>query len=211
MAANGITCTTVGVATHGGAEKSRLKLIAEATSDGKGKPGNFYDVNNPNQLPAIYIKESRRVSQSFIYDKEFTPQLRLRGGPTDGLPNALPPLFGFVRTTKKENPLVEMPIEGPRVFDQQFPILAHWRYGLGKSVAFTSDARTVPGSPERYWDRDWVGSDLYRKFWEQVVNWSLREAERGRLVLVSEYRDGKIRVTADIRDENDKPVGGLTL
>ena len=104
MADNGITCTTVGVATHGGAEQSRLKSIAEATNDGKGKPGNFYNVTNPNQLPAIYIKESRRVSQSFIYDKEFAPQLKLRGGPTDGLPNALPPLFGFVRTTAKQNP-----------------------------------------------------------------------------------------------------------
>ena len=31
------------------------------------------------------------------------------------------------------------------------------------------------------------------------------------VVLVSEYRDGKVRVTADVRDENDKPVGGLTL
>jgi uncharacterized membrane protein len=211
MAANNITCTTVGVATHGGAEKTRLKEIAEATQDAQGKPGNFYDVTNPSQLPAIYIKESRRVSQSFIYDKAFTPILRLRGGPTEGLPEALPPLFGFVRTTRKESPLVEMAIEGPPVMEQRFPILATWRYGLGKSAAFTSDARSIPGSEERFWDRDWVASELYRKFWEQLVNWSLREAERGRLQLVTEYRDGRVRIVADVRDEQDRPVGGLTL
>lgn len=211
MAANGVTCTTVGVATHGGAEKSRMKQIAEGTKDGAGRPGNFYDVSNPKMLPAIYIKESRRISQSFIYDKAFQPQLRLRGGPSDGLPGELPRLHGFVRTTVKANPLVEMQIEGPQVFDQKFPVLASWRYGLGKAVAFTADARTQPGSPLLYWDRDWASSDVYQKFWEQVVNWAMREQERGRLTLVSEYRDGKIRVTADIRDDKDKPVGGLTL
>lgn len=211
MAENAITCTTVGVATHGGAEKSKLKTIAEGTKDGYGKPGNFYDVTNPNQLPAIYIKESRRVNQSFIFDKRFDPQLKLRGGPSEGLPNQLPPLYGFVRTTKKENPLVEMQIEGPQVFDQRFPVLASWRYGLGKAVAFTSDAMTQPGSRRLHWDRDWASSDLYQKFWEQVVNWSMREQERGRLQIVTEYRDGRIRITADVRDEKDKPVSGLTL
>lgn len=211
MAANGITCTTVGVATHGGAEKSRMKAIAEGTRDGTGKPGNFYDVTNPNQLPAIYIKESRRVSQMFIYDKPFEPQLRLRGGPSEGLPNALPRLHGFVRTTAKANPLVETAIEGPQVFDQKFPVLASWRYGLGKAVAFTADARTQPGTAELYWDRDWVGSDVYQKFWEQAINWAMREAERGKLTLVAEYRDGRVRVTADVRDEKDKPVGGMAL
>ena len=211
MAANAITCTTVGVATHGGAEKSKMKLIAEGTKDGSGRAGSFYDVTNPNQLPAIYIKESRRVNQSFIYDKKFDPQLKLRGGPTDALPAALPPLWGFVRTTAKANPLVEVGVEGPAVFDQRFPVLASWRYGLGKAVAWTADARTTPGSPQLYWDRDWAASDLYQKFWEGVVAWSMREAERGKLHLTAEVRDGRLRVTADVRDEKDKPVGGLTL
>jgi len=215
MAANAITCTTVGVATHGGAEKSRLKLIAEGTKDGNGKPGNFYDVTNPNQLPAIYIKESRRVSQSFIYDKPFAPTIVGGGGTSDvlapGLPNPLPTLHGFVRTTLKENVLAGMSIEGPTVFDQRFPVLAAWRYGLGKGVAFTSDARTQPGDPKQWWDRDWVKSDVYQKFWEQLVNWSMREAERGKMTLVTEYRDGRVRVTADVRDDKDKPVSGLAM
>ena len=214
MAANAVTCTTVGVATHGGAEKSRLKQIAEGTKDGNGKPGNFYDVSNPAQLPAIYIKESRRVSQSFIYDKQFKPTIVGGGGTSDVLApglSDLPDLHGFVRTTLKENILAGMSIEGPTVFDQRFPVLASWRYGLGKAVAFTSDARTQPGDLKQWWDRDWVKSDLYQKFWEQLVNWSMREAERGKLTLVTEYRDGRVRITADVRDEKDKPVTGLSL
>ncbi|HVK19059.1 MAG TPA: VWA domain-containing protein [Fimbriiglobus sp.] len=216
MADNGATCTTVGVATHGVNEDAKMKSIAEGTRDADGKPGNFYKVGNPNQLPAIYIKESRRVSQSFIYKEPFVPGVVGGSGSSDvlapGLPNPLPRLHGFVRTTLKSNVLVGMALEGPTPYpDQRFPLLASWRYGLGKAVAFTSDARTQPGAAEQWWDKDWVGSEMYQKFWEQVVNWSMREAERGRLTLVSEYRDGRVRVTADVRDEKDRPVGGLDL
>jgi hypothetical protein len=216
MADNGATCTTVGVATHGGAEKTRLKAIAGGTRDANGKAGNFYDVTNPNQLPAIYIKESRRVSQSFIYPKPFVPVVVGGAGTSDvlppGLPDPLPKLYGFVRTTLKQNVLAGMSIEGPTPYpDQRFPVLASWRYGLGKAVAFTSDARTQPGADKQWWDKDWAASDIYQKFWEQVINWAMREAERGKLTLVSEYRDGRVRVVADVRDEKDKPVSGLTL
>lgn len=210
MAANGVTCTTVGVATHSNAEGGKLRSIAAATRDGRGQPGNYYEPRSGNDLPAIYIKESRRISQSFIYDKEFRPQIRLRGGPTDGFPADLPPLRGFVRTTLKDSPLVDMLIEGPSVFEQQFPILATWQYGLGRAAAFTSDARTQPGGI-RGWDQDWADSDIYKKHWEQVVGWSMRAAEKGKLTLRSDYRDGRIRVTVDARDENDKPVSGLDL
>ena len=61
-----------------------------------------------------------------------------------------------------------------------FPGLAYWQYGLGKSVAFTSDARSQP--PDHpFWDVDWAESDMYQKFWEQVVDWSLRAVETGRI------------------------------
>ncbi len=216
MAAAGITCTTVGVATHGVNEDAKLKSIAEGTNDGDGKKGNFYKVTNPDQLPGIYIKESRRVSQSFISKEAFTPERTAAAGSAEalapGLPQPLPRLYGFVRTTLKQNVLVNMSLKGPSPYpDQEFPLLASWRYGLGKAVAFTADARTQPDGAKQYWDKDWAASEVYRKFWEQVVNWVMREPERGKLTLVTEYRDGRVRVTADVRDEKDRPVGGVTL
>ena len=82
------------------------------------------------------------------------------------------PLFGFVRTTPKQSPLVGIPIESPEFNGQVFPILAYWQYGLGKSVAFTSS----PGvrREKLRWDTDWANSDMYTKFWEQCVTWALR-------------------------------------
>jgi hypothetical protein len=198
MRRNKVTVTTVGVATHGAAQDAALKAISDATL------GRFYNVKNPRALPAIYIKETRIVSQSFVYQKRFQPRLVFREGPTEKLPSQLASLYGFVRTTPKPSPLVESPILGPSSMGQDFPILSYWHYGLGKTVAFTSDARNI-------WDREWAASDMYSKFWEQVVDWALRPTETGRLVMTTDYHDGKVKVTVDARDSNNRAITDLTL
>ena len=78
--------------------------------------------------------------------KAFRPTLQpAAGGPADKLPQNLERLYGFVRTTPKVSNLYNGPILGPSMGDQDFPVLAYWQYGLGKSVAFTSDARKSLG------------------------------------------------------------------
>jgi uncharacterized membrane protein len=206
-----ITLTTVCITTHGAAEVAKMKKLADLVGNVGKRKSSAYHVTNPNQLPEIYIKESRLISQSFVYDKTFAPQLRLRGGPTEGLPKELSPLHGFVRTTPRPSPLVEIPIETPKIGGHQFPILAYWHYGLGKAVAFTSDARTHPAKDVRYWDHDWAVSEMHGKFWEQVVTWSLRAVETGKhLTLTTEQRDGKVKVIIDARDDK-VPLVGLEL
>jgi uncharacterized membrane protein len=198
-----VTVTTVGVATHGAPQDQALKRISDSTG------GRFYKVTSARALPAIYIKETRIVSQSFVYENRFQPRLLFKSGPTDKLPDPLPPLYGFVRTTAKQSPLVEIPIVGLPGPDQDFPILAHWTYGLGKAVAFTSDARSAPGKPR--WDRDWASSDMYAKFWEQVVDWALRPTETGKWALTTEVNDGKVKVIVDARDGNNRPLTDLNI
>lgn len=200
-----VTVTTVGVACHGAAEDQKMAGIAKATG------GRAYSVKDPRQLPAIYIKESRLVSQSFLHEKPFTPIVRFRSGPTDRLPEQVPQLRGFVRTTPKGSPLVEIPMQTPRFADQDFPLLAYWHYGLGKAVAFTSDA----GDP-KFWSRAWTQAGdgqgaLYAKFWEQVIDWSLRPTESRRLNMITEYRDGKIRILVDAHTEDGRPDIHLKL
>jgi uncharacterized membrane protein len=198
-----VTVSTVGVATHDPANQA-LTNIARATG---GKP---YNPKSPAELPAIYTKETRKVSQAFVYEKPFQPNLVSRGGPTAKLP-PLPPLTGFVRTTPKASPGVEMPIKSPAIAEQDFPILAHWHYGLGKAVAFTSDAARHPPPDNKFWARDWAESAMYAKFWEQIIDWSLRPVESKRLVMTADYRDGKVRIVVDARDENNQPLTNLNL
>jgi uncharacterized membrane protein len=212
MKAGNVSCTTIGVATHSAAEDSKMQDIADSAAIPRGETRGVYrSVKRGDELPAIYMRESRRVSQSFLYTQQFKPKLILRNGATDKLDDPLPDLFGFVRTTLKPNALAEMNIEGPKTFDQRFPILATWQYGLGRSAAFTSDARTNPAVKQAGWDREWAGSEIYLKFWEQVVAWAMRGLETDKLVLTTEYREGKVRVVVEARDENNRPLTDLKL
>lgn len=198
--ADKISVTTVGIATHGPNEDQKMATIAQMTG------GRAYSVKNANQLPAIYIRESRLVSQSFVHERQFTPQVVIRGGPTEKLPDPVPDLYGYVRTTPKDSPLVVTPILTPKFNEQEFPVLAYWHYGLGKGVAFTSDA----GNP-KFWSRDWVAGGVYAKFWEQVVDWSLRPTESSRMAMFTEARDGKVRIVVEARDQDGKLDPNLTL
>ncbi len=202
-----ISCTTVCITTHGAPEKKRLARVAQMS--GKGRS---YVVTNGKQLPAIYIKESRLISKAFVYAKKFMPIFTPLGGPTEGIPKNLDPLYGFVRTTKRPSPLVEVPIQTPKISGYSFPVLAYWQYGLGRAVAFTSDARTNRNIPKKFWDFDWANSEMHGKFWEQLVEWSLRAVESGKNLNMSTERvNGKVRIIVDARDDSQRPLTKVKL
>jgi Mg-chelatase subunit ChlD len=205
-----ITITTVGVATHGANEDQKMALIAKATGGRYYGPRTRPGTSDPKNLPAIYIKETRLVSQSFVHQQKnpFEPVVHFRSGPTRQLPDQVPGITGFVRTTPKSSPLVQIPIETPKFAEQDFPLLAFWHYGLGKAVAFTSDA----GKP-KFWSQRWAEGKqaMFAKFWDQVIEWSLRPTESSRLSMETDYRDGKIHVTVRATTEDGKPDVGLKL
>jgi uncharacterized membrane protein len=202
-----ITCTGVCITTHGADAYKKLADVARATG------GRSYDVKDPKELPAIYVKETRLVSQSFVHDKPFLPLLKGPSeGPTEGMAGALPKLFGFVRTTKRESPLVKVMVETEQLGQFKFPIVAAWQYGLGKSIAFTSDARTQPDGAV-FWDRDWANDkSMYGRFWNQTLDYVLRPKETGtNLFLTTEQKDGKIRVIVEARDTDKMPLTNVKL
>lgn len=152
-----ITVTTVLIAGHAGPET--MQWIA---NQGRGR---FYNVNNPGQLPQIFIKEAAVILKSAIFEEPFKPKV---AGPSEiirGIAAAeYPTLRGYVCTTPKSR------AEIPLISDKGDPVLAHWQYGLGRSVAFTSDAKPK-------WARDWLGWEKYRQFWTQTAQWTLRRIE----------------------------------
>jgi len=202
-----ITCTTVCITSHGLAEVKKMAAVALATG---GRP---YHVKDPSELPAIYIKETRLVSQSFVHEdkKGFGPRVIMNQGPTEGMNAQPPPLYGFVRTTPKDNALVRVLIETPKIGEYKFPILATWQYGLGRSAAFTSDARTL-AKGSAFWDKDWANSDLHAKFWEQTVDYILRPNESGQhLFLTTKLENGKIQLRLEGQDADKFPISDLDI
>jgi uncharacterized membrane protein len=156
-----ITITTVMVAGHGSAsDRAGMNYVATQTG------GRFYEVKNPKNLPQIFIKEAQVVSRSLIQEGDvYQPRVASRlPGPIEGFGD-VPAIDGYILTAPREG-LTQIPI----VIDTKDgadPIYAHWNYGLGKSIAYTSD---LTGK----WGARWASWAQFRAFWEQSIRWVMR-------------------------------------
>ena len=153
----GISISTICINPHSMSDQNMLKGMAQATG------GEYYFVTDPKKLPQIFTKEAAVVKMGVFREIEFVPQTMHNSELLYGLATTeLPSLQGYVVTFPKETATV------PLVSDEGDPVLAHWRYGLGKAVAFTSDATNR-------WGVKWLPWEGYDRFWAQTVRWSLRE------------------------------------
>ena len=156
IVAHRITVTTVMIGGH--VQPTTMVQMAE---QGKGR---FYDVKSAAELPQIFIKEASVILKSAIVEEPFRPQIAAGSELIRGLGAELPIVRGYVATTSRPR------AETPLVSDKGDPLLAHWQYGLGRAVAYTSDARAK-------WGQDWIGWDRFQQFWAQTANWALRRVD----------------------------------
>lgn len=178
IVADRITVSTVLIAGHVGPQT--MMSIAE---QGRGR---FYNVTSPSMLPQIFIKETAVILKSAIYEEPFKPQVRSASEVTRGIAGAdYPQLLGYVATSLKPR------AETPLLTHKGDPLLAHWQYGLGRAVAFTSDARAK-------WGKNWLGWERYRQFWSQIAQWSLRRLENADFTseVIVDKGEGVINVEA---------------
>ncbi|QDT97433.1 VWA domain-containing protein [Gimesia aquarii] len=153
---NKVSVSMVAVFPHGGRDISTMRGIASATG------GRYYFPSDPNQLPSIFIKESKTLKRSMIQNETITPEVGMISSVLKGI-EAIPPLHGYVLTTIK--PRAEGVLNAPEKKEAEGdidPVLAFWRYGLGTTAAFTSDL-----SPN--WGADWVNWDHYSAFIKQLM------------------------------------------
>lgn len=195
-----ITVSTVMIGGH--VNPDTMVRIAELGN------GRFYDIQSPANLPQIFIKEAAVILKSAIFEEPFKPQLVAGTELVRGIANnEFPVLRGYVASTAK--PRAEVPL----LSEKGDPILAHWQYGLGRSVAFTSDAKSK-------WAAAWLTWGRYQQFWSQVANWTLRRVdtadfntqvsvENGRGVLSVEALDpdGNFRNFLKLRTLIASPTG----
>lgn len=151
----GITISTVAVGS--GAQVGLLQTIATAGG------GEAYVTMDPTSITRIFTQDTLVHTGRMIREEPFQPVLA-ENHPmlANWVEGEAPPLLGYVKTNRKATSQV------PLVTDQGEPLLAHWRFGLGKVTAFTSDAKSR-------WAPLWAGRwDGYSRIWAQI----LRETAR---------------------------------
>ena len=154
MADSDITVSSVAV----GQEADR-ELLGNIATWGRGRS---YFIQDAERVPRIFIQETQIASQSTLVEEAVeTTVVTSVEAFTDIDLDAAPPLRGYVRTLAKET--AEVLIQS----DSENPILARWRYGLGRTAVFTSDVKNR-------WAADWLTWDGYGKFWSQLVRETMR-------------------------------------
>ncbi|MBS0202410.1 MAG: VWA domain-containing protein [Planctomycetes bacterium] len=143
-----VSVSMVAVFPHGGMEIKSMQGVSGVTG------GRYYYPQDPNELPAIFIKESKTLKRSLLQNKTFVPTVGFPSPVIKGL-ESMPELKGYVITTGKGHPAMQI-LNGPpdaEESDSLDPILSIWQHGLGKTAAFTSDFSTNWGVNWQKWDR----------------------------------------------------------
>jgi ribosomal protein L20 len=158
-----ITVSTIALGTW----LVNTKLLEDIAKKTKGQ---FYQISDIVKLPRLIIKDSEFfVSQSDFHEEHFYPTINQQSQILKGIYNKqFPPLKGHTITEAKKN--VEVPLV-TNIMGKTDPILANWRYGLGKVVVYASDANAR-------WSSKWINWSMFNKFWSQVVRWSMRDISK---------------------------------
>ena len=186
-----ISVSTVCIGPHGSSDQAMLQRIAQRTG------GQYYFVTNATNLPQIFTKEAAVVKRGILVEEPFEPKPLHDSELTAGVSgNGFPTLQGYVLTTPKDSATI------PLVSHEDDPVLAHWRYGLGKSVAYTSDVT-------KRWAADWIGWEEFNRFWAQTIRWAVREVAPTNFRVETKARDGMGYVKIDAVDEQGRFVNFL--
>lgn len=186
----GITISTVAVGIN--ADLILMRDIAQ-WSDGRA-----YYTDNPEHIPNIFIDETKIVTQKVILEKNMHPKVVTQSNLLQGIPqDNLPMVYGHVLTYPKPDANVV-------IQTSEGPLLVTGQYGLGRSVAFTSD---LSGR----WGKDWVKWDHYNQFFSQMIKWAQKKETPRKYTTTITGKGVNGDFLVDVMDERNRFLNNLTL
>lgn len=189
MADGGITVSTVALGPS--ADRGLMQAIAQI---GKGR---YYETMDANTVPQIFTKETMEASRSAIKEEPFVPVPLRSADFLNGINfDECPFLLGYVMTRGK--PTAEMQL----LTESGDPLLATGKFGLGKSVAFTSDVT-------EQWAGEWIEWTPFGRFWAQVLRSCIRKDKDTGISVSREKRGPLMQYIIHRKDEAGQPVNGV--
>lgn len=185
---HGISLSTVGVG------RDAAPFLAELAELGAGR---YHFAADPASVPRIFTEETVLATRAYIVEEEFVPAQASSSSILAGI-DALPPLLGYVGTEIK--PAAQMVLMSGR----NDPVLAIWQYGLGRSVAWTSDA-------SGRWAQHWITWEQFPRFWSQAVRYTINEQARSSLDASVASDGDRAHLAVDARDSVGDTLNALEL
>ncbi len=125
--------------------------------------GQFYYCDTGDKIPQVFLQHAQAIRR--LTERKDRP-IHARPGPAvdwlkDVVVSQMPALNGRILATAREQ------VDTVLLGETTDPLLASWHFGLGRVMAFTSDAKAG-------WGKDWIAWKGYAPFWLQVVQSVMR-------------------------------------
>jgi Ca-activated chloride channel homolog len=190
MAKDKITVSSVAIGKDADAQ-----LMFDIAKWGRGR---FYYTEDDSTIPRIFTLETQLASKASLVEQPFKASV---GSPAHEAIQDIdwkgaPPLGGYVATSLKGT--ADMVL----LTHQEDPLLATWRYGLGRTAAFTSDAKAK-------WAVLWMRWGGFNKFWSQLTRWTLRTGTRSDTVASVQRNDETGEIVVDAVDPRGEFINFL--
>ncbi len=149
---SGITLS--GVALGDDADAPFMQMLAQY---GRGA---FYQTLSSSRLPEIFLQDIKvATGERTMKERADFPVGIGPAGITSTTIDRFPSVRGFVETLPKRGANIELITKGD---EQVSPLLASWKFGAGKVIAYTSDANGR-------WSLPWLNWEGFTRFWSQLV------------------------------------------
>lgn len=188
---HGITLSVVAITAE---REQYAPFIADLPSLAGGR---FHHAFNADTIPEIFTEETIIATRAYLIEREFFPTLTGSSPILSGI-DRTPALFGYVGTTIKPTALQIL------ATDERDPLLAAWQVGLGRAVAWTSDATGR-------WAANWVAWEGFPRFWSQAVRWTITEGANQNVEVRVSQQGEQVRVTVDALAEDGSFLDGLAM
>ena len=188
----GITLSTVAVGPD--SDQVLLQKLANQCN------GRFYYTDINSGIPKIFVQEIFLSSKSYLINEEFTPVITANSSIIEGVMNdGVPTLLGYIGSTAKSQATVILQSE------EGDPILSTWQYGLGRTIAWNTDATNE-------WTGNWANWENYTQLWDNMINYvvSNTSLDGDQVEITQEGNSAVIHYTTDKYDKETKVTAVCT-
>ncbi|KON89117.1 hypothetical protein AF332_21500 [Sporosarcina globispora] len=165
-------------------------LLEELAGMGSGR---FYDVTDSSVIPSILSRETVMATRTYIEDNPFYPSVHPYPDWNSLFENGVPKMNAYIATAAKPRSQV------PLLSEKEDPVLAEWQYGMGHTIAFTSD---FSGK----WSGDWTRWEKWPSFINQLVTKTLPQYESEPYRVSVENRDGNTVLSLESAVSKSMPI-----
>ncbi|WP_053955264.1 VWA domain-containing protein [Inediibacterium massiliense] len=173
-----ITLSTVALGQD--SEKDVLKKL------GYGTKGRNYIALDYYTIPEIFAKETYLASKKYLNQRTFTPKW-VNSSFLEK--TSIPSLKGYIGTGIKSGATLLLKS------DEEDPILASWKYGLGNVVVWTSDLNGK-------WSHDFILWDQFEKMWSKIINYTLGE-QNSSMKIETNIENGDVEIFVETGKKGD--------